>query len=92
MFSAVPEGLARALTAACGTRPITWRYAETIGSTNDAAAALAASGAPAGTIVVADQQTAGRGRRGRTFLTGLSGALTFSVLWRTPRPLPEAPP
>ena len=40
-----------------------------IGSTNDEAKALARAGAPDGTLVWADEQTAGRGRRGRTWLS-----------------------
>ncbi len=39
-------------------------------------------GAPAGTVVVADRQTAGRGRRGRTWLSAPAASLTFSLLWR----------
>lgn len=36
-----------------------------VGSTNDLVAEQAVAGAPAGLVVVADRQTAGRGRRGR---------------------------
>ena len=39
-------------------------------------------GAPAGTVIVADEQTAGRGRRGRQWLSAPEGSLTFSLLWR----------
>lgn len=42
----------------------------------------AAQGAPAGTVVVADRQTAGRGRRGRRWLSAPAASLTFSLLWR----------
>lgn len=40
------------------------------------------AGAPSGTVVVADCQTAGRGRRGRTWLSRAEDSLTFSLLWR----------
>ena len=39
-------------------------------------------GAPAWTGVVADRQTAGRGRRGRIWLSAPAASLTFSLLWR----------
>ncbi|RIX48934.1 MAG: biotin--[acetyl-CoA-carboxylase] ligase [Rhodocyclales bacterium GT-UBC] len=39
-------------------------------------------GAPAGTVVVADRQSAGRGRRGRSWLSAPASSLTFSLLWR----------
>lgn len=39
-------------------------------------------GAPAGTVIVTDRQSAGRGRRGRSWLSSPESSLTFSVLWR----------
>jgi BirA family biotin operon repressor/biotin-[acetyl-CoA-carboxylase] ligase len=42
----------------------------------------AAQGAPAGSVIVADRQTAGRGSRGRRWLAAPGSSLTFSVLWR----------
>lgn len=39
-------------------------------------------GAPAGSVIVADQQMAGRGRRGRQWLSAPAASLTFSLLWR----------
>lgn len=60
--------------------PVTWT-AET-GSTNDDLTARARDGAPEGTIVGADRQTAGRGRRGRTWEAGRGDALLVSVLMR----------
>lgn len=41
-------------------------------------------GAPVGTVIVADRQTAGRGRRGRSWLSSPEASLTFSLLWRFP--------
>ncbi len=42
----------------------------------------AASGAPSGAVLTVELQTAGRGRMGRTWHSGLGNALTFSLLWR----------
>lgn len=39
-------------------------------------------GAPSGSVLVVDEQTAGRGRRGRTWLSRPADSLTFSLLWR----------
>jgi BirA family biotin operon repressor/biotin-[acetyl-CoA-carboxylase] ligase len=65
--------------------PVTW-LAET-GSTNDDLTRLARDGAPEGTVVGADRQTAGRGRRGRTWLAASGHALLVSALMR-----PDVPP
>jgi len=54
------------------------------GSTNDAARALAAAGAPDGTVVLAEEQTAGRGRQGRSWVAPRGRALTLSALVRAP--------
>lgn len=51
-------------------------------STNSELMRRADRGAPAGTVLVADRQTAGRGRRGRSWLSAPESSLTFSVLWR----------
>ena len=55
-----------------------------IGSTNDEALRLAREGAPDGTVVVAGQQTAGRGRQGRRWISP-PGNLYASFLVRTAR-------
>jgi len=60
--------------------PVTW-LAET-GSTNDELIALARAGAPEGVVIGADRQSAGRGRRGRTWLAARGHALLVSVLLR----------
>ena len=44
----------------------------------------ARGGAPSGSLLVADRQTAGRGRRGRQWLSSPAASLTFSLLWRFP--------
>jgi BirA family biotin operon repressor/biotin-[acetyl-CoA-carboxylase] ligase len=51
-------------------------------STNARARALAALGAPHGTLVTADSQTAGRGRQGRSWTAATGEALLLSVLVR----------
>jgi BirA family transcriptional regulator, biotin operon repressor / biotin---[acetyl-CoA-carboxylase] ligase len=57
-------------------------YQAVTGSTNDDALAAARSGAPHGSLFVADEQTAGRGRRGHTWLAAPGENLLFSVLLR----------
>ncbi len=51
------------------------------GSTNSDLMAHAAS-LPSGRVLVAELQTAGRGRRGRVWHAAPGGGLTFSLLWR----------
>lgn len=53
-----------------------------IGSTNDEAARLAREGAPHGTTVTADAQSAGRGRQGRPWVVPPGQALAVSVVLR----------
>lgn len=52
------------------------------GSTNDDARALAGADAPHGTVVLADAQTAGRGRMGRAWSSPAGENLYFSIIWR----------
>lgn len=51
-------------------------------STNTRARELAAAGAPHGTVVTATEQTAGRGRQGRTWTTPPNKALLYSAIVR----------
>lgn len=53
-------------------------------STNDRARELAQAGAPHGTLVTAAEQTAGRGRQGRTWTAPPGSALLLSVVLRDP--------
>lgn len=59
------------------------------GSTNADLLARAAGGAPEGSVLVAEAQTAGRGRMGRSWLSPPGAALMFSVLLR-PAAVPPA--
>lgn len=56
-------------------------------STNELLLERALQGvAPGGSVLVADTQTAGRGRRGRAWASSPEDSLTFSMLWRTGLP------
>jgi BirA family biotin operon repressor/biotin-[acetyl-CoA-carboxylase] ligase len=57
------------------------------GSTNADLLARALAGAPEGLVLAADEQSAGRGRLGRTWVSPPRAALTFSLLVR-----PAVPP
>lgn len=65
------------------------RYLASTGSTNDEALAWAAEGARDLSLVFADEQTAGRGRAGRTWFTPPGTALAFSLILR-PTPAERA--
>jgi BirA family biotin operon repressor/biotin-[acetyl-CoA-carboxylase] ligase len=53
-----------------------------VGSTSDRARELAEAGAPHGTLVTADEQTAGRGRHGRSWVTPPGVAIAASLVLR----------
>ena len=55
---------------------------ELLDSTNNRAKALAAEGAPHGTAVIADSQTGGRGRRGRSFFSPEHSGIYLTVILR----------
>lgn len=55
---------------------------DSLASTNAHLMAAALQGAAAGTLVCAEHQSAGKGRRGRAWHSVPGGSLTFSVLWR----------
>lgn len=56
------------------------RYFDSIGSTNDEALAWAATGAKDFSLVIADEQTRGRGRLQRTWHTPKGSALAISLI------------
>ena len=68
-----------------------YHFLPQVGSTNDYALQLASRGAPHGTVVVADQQTAGRGRLGRPWVSLPHCGLYVSVLLRDELPSRDAP-
>ena len=83
--AATPLDVSRLRTLLAGKRlGMPLEYRETTASTNDDAAALGRQGAPEGTTVIADAQTRGRGRRGRTWVSPPNKNLYVSVLLRPP--------
>ena len=69
-----------------GTRFEDVRWFEVIDSTNRYLLQCAAAGAAEGVVAVADEQTAGRGRLGRTWVAPVGSALLVSVLLRPALP------
>jgi len=66
-------------------RSLFWRevvYLDRVGSTNDVAKDLASQGAAEGIVVVADEQTAGRGRMDRRWIAPPESSLLCSILFR----------
>src|SRR4051812_15731825 len=59
-----------------------WRHFARTDSTNTRTRELAAAGAPGGTVVTAGEQTAGRGRQGRSWTAPPGKALLYSALLR----------
>lgn len=84
-----PERLSRALTTRWLGR--TYEWLDRCESTSNAAAARARQGAPAGLVVAADAQTAGRGRLGRTWHSPPGENLYFSIVLRPKRGPHEIP-
>jgi BirA family biotin operon repressor/biotin-[acetyl-CoA-carboxylase] ligase len=89
MVHRMPEEGAR--QAAAGTRFADVRRLAEVTSTNQVVADLARDGAPEGMVVVADHQTAGRGRRGRSWDAPPGSSVLVSVLLRPGATLADAP-
>lgn len=80
MEELVPEAILDGLcTDWLGRRIVAF---EAIDSTNRVAKSMAQQGAPEGTLVIADEQTAGRGRLGRRWLAPRGTSLLFSLIFR----------
>jgi BirA family biotin operon repressor/biotin-[acetyl-CoA-carboxylase] ligase len=67
------------------------RYFDSTGSTNDLALAWAAENAPDFSLILADEQTSGRGRSGRTWYTPAGSALALSLILRPAKSEREYP-
>lgn len=92
MFTAMPTDRANASAqisedALRGTRFTDLRWVPRTGSTNSDVLDLARDGAPEGTVLVADHQDEGRGRRGRRWVDRPGASLLLSVLLRPPAPV-----
>ena len=76
------------ITRALSNEPFGQRlhFFRSIGSTNAEAVRLAAAGAPEGTLVIAGEQTAGRGRAGRRWFTQPGSGLAVSFVLRPTLP------
>jgi BirA family transcriptional regulator, biotin operon repressor / biotin---[acetyl-CoA-carboxylase] ligase len=85
-----PASLAARLHTRWLGRAFEWRAS--CGSTNDLAAERAREGAPAGLVIVADAQTNGRGRLGRSWHSPAEENLYLSIVLRPARPPSEIPP
>ena len=82
MFTAVLGDAAK--TALAATRFADVRWVRETGSTNADLLELARQGGPEGTVLVADHQSAGRGRAGRTWVAPSESSLLVSILLRPP--------
>jgi BirA family biotin operon repressor/biotin-[acetyl-CoA-carboxylase] ligase len=75
------------LSGGPGARFADVRWVAETGSTNVDAMELARHGEPEGIVLVADHQTAGRGRAGRTWVAPPGAGLLLSILLRPPAPV-----
>ena len=93
LLKAIPDVLTHEVIrrAARGTQfGVQVRHYYRLGSTMDQAARLAQRGAPHGTLVVAEEQTAGRGRLGRAWVSERSAGIYCSVVLRPQLPASRA--
>lgn len=82
----ISEGLRTGIIA---KRPGLIYHFMQVDSTNNRLKELAEEGAPEGTVVVAEEQTGGKGRLGRTWISPRSKGIWFSVLFKPSKPLEE---
>ena len=84
-----PAALQKSLRAAVFGHQVF--YYPSIGSTNDRALDLAAAGEPEGAVVLAEEQTGGRGRRERVWQSPARLGIYVSLILRPCVPAPRAP-
>jgi len=77
-----PEQILSSLSDGTAGRIASLEVHDRIDSTNSWLMQQAAAGAPAGTICIAEEQTAGRGRRGRQWISPYGSNIYLSLLWR----------
>jgi BirA family biotin operon repressor/biotin-[acetyl-CoA-carboxylase] ligase len=75
-----PESIAPYLTGEATRFELDVR--QTVTSTNTLAKEMAAKGAKEGTVIIAREQTEGRGRMGRSFYSPMSSGIYFSIILR----------
>jgi BirA family transcriptional regulator, biotin operon repressor / biotin---[acetyl-CoA-carboxylase] ligase len=68
-----------------------YKYFATVGSTNTEARRLAEKGAPEGTIVIAEEQTAGKGRKGRDWVSPKQTGIYATLILRPTLPIEDTP-
>ena len=83
-----PEGIAPFLKKASRAEGI--QVYKSVDSTNAVAKQLALGGAPHGTIVIAEEQTLGRGRKGRVFFSPAGGGIYLSFILRPKMAISQA--
>lgn len=77
------ESVAALIQQRLGRQPYHIECVPEIDSTNAELMRRLPDGLPAGTVCAAEWQSAGRGRRGRAWISPYAGNLYFSVLWRS---------
>jgi BirA family biotin operon repressor/biotin-[acetyl-CoA-carboxylase] ligase len=77
-----PEQILSCLSNGTAGRVASLEVHDSVDSTNSWLMQQAAGGAPAGTVCLAERQTAGRGRRGRQWVSPYGSNIYLSVLWR----------
>jgi BirA family biotin operon repressor/biotin-[acetyl-CoA-carboxylase] ligase len=87
VFSTMHDIHPARILALCQTKHLARRIIlfDAVGSTNAAAMAAAASGASAEVLFLAEEQTLGKGRKGRSWHSSKGKSLTFSLLLEPPR-------